>query len=324
MSYVLTLLAFLGIGTILAMSLNIVMGYTGLVSVAHAGLTGAGAYGASWFALNVGLDMGWSILVGGLVAMLVGLLFAMATMHISGDEFILASFAFQMVIVEAISRWTPVTRGTYGLSGIPRPVILGVVLTDIVAFSAFVLVATVGCAAILLRLGQSPYGLVLRGLRESMPSMQALGRNTVRIKVTAFAIGSLFAGIAGGLTASMVNFIHPSSFDVMLSIIIVAYLLVGGLGNMVGAIIGVVVLMSVPELIALSGVVPTNLIGPLERVLYGMILMGFVWLRPDGLVPERPVLLTHKLIAAGKVSLPPTPSAATPPTTPVTAGVSDA
>lgn len=322
MSYLLTLVVFFGIGTILAMSLNLVMGYTGLVSVAHGGLMGVGAYGAAWFALNAGLNMTWAMVVGGAIAAIIGLLFALATAQVSGDEFILASFAFQMVLVEAISRWTSVTRGTYGLSGIPRPVVAGTPLADLTMFVPFVIVVTGLCAAVLLRLARSPFGLALRGSRESIPSMQSLGRNTTRLKLMAFSIAALFAGIAGALSASMVGFIHPSSFSVMISIIVIAYLLIGGLGNMAGAAVGVAVLLAIPEIISASGIVPTQMIGPMERVLYGLILMAFVWFRPQGLLPERPILSVKRLLASGEVRLPeddptsapssPTPAAPAP------------
>lgn len=304
MTYFLTLVVFFCIGIVLAMSLNLVMGYTGQVSMAHGGFMGIGAYGAAWFATQAGLNMIWAMLVGAVVAAVLGWLFALATARISGDEFILASFALQMVIIEAISRWTSVTRGTYGLSGIPRPTLFGEPLTDIANFTVFVLVVTLICGAVMLRMGRSTFGLALRGVRESAPSMQALGRNTTRLRVLIFAIAAAFAGIAGGLNATMVRFIHPDSFGAMVSIIVIAYLLVGGLGNMWGAALGAVILLSIPELIAEADIVPTNLLGPLERILYGIVLLAFVWFRPQGLIPERPVLHVGRMLKRGQVSKP--------------------
>lgn len=304
MTYLLTLVTFFSIGIILAMSLNLLMGYTGQVSMAHGGFMAIGAYTAAWFAINLELNMVWAMLVAGVGAGLVGWLFALATARISGDEFVLASFALQMVIIEAISRWTSVTRGTYGLSGVPKPEIFGERLRTIEQFSVFTVIVMLLCALVLMRLGGSTFGLVLRGLRESVPSMQALGRDTTRFKIVVMVVACAFAGIAGALQASMVTFLHPDSFTIMLSIIIVAYLLVGGLGNMWGAALGAVLLLSVPELIATTEIIPTNLLGPMERVLYGVILMLFVWFRPRGIIAERRVLDVGRMIRRGTVTVP--------------------
>lgn len=302
MNYVLTLATFFSIGIILAMSLNLVMGYAGHVSMAHGGFMGIGAYTGAWFAINADMNMIWAMFIAAAVAALIGWLFALATVRIDGNEFILASFALQMVIVEAISRWTDVTRGTYGLSGVPKPELFGNRLTTIPEFATFTIVVMLLCALIMMRLARSNFGLVLRGTRESIPSMQALGRNTSRVKIIVLVIAAAFAGIAGTLQASMVTFIHPSSFGIMLSIIIVAYLLVGGLGNMWGAALGAVLLLSIPELIAVSNLIPSNLLGPMERVVYGVILMAFVWFRPKGIIAERPVLNIGRLLRRGTVT----------------------
>lgn len=309
MNYLLTLVSFFSIGIILAMSLNLLMGYTGQVSMAHGGFMGIGAYTAAWFAINAEINMVWAMFLAAAAAALIGGLFALATARISGDEFILASFALQMVIVEAISRWTDVTRGTYGLSGVPKPELFGEPLRTIQQFSVFAVVVMLICAVIMMRMGGSTYGLVLRGVRESVPSMQALGRNTAHVKILVMVIACAFAGIAGTLQASLVTFIHPDSFTIMLSIIIVAYLLVGGLGNMWGAAVGAVILLSIPELIATSEFIPSNLLGPMERVVYGVILMGFVWFRPKGLIAERPVLRVQRMLRRGTVTAPAAASA---------------
>lgn len=315
MNYLLTLVTFFSIGIILAMSLNLLMGYTGQVSMAHGGFMGIGAYTAAWFGINAGVNMLWAMLLAAAAAALLGWLFALATVRISGDEFILASFALQMVIIEAISRWTEVTRGTYGLSGIPKPELFGEPMRSVQQYAVLSVVIMLICAVIMLRLSNSTFGLVLRGVRESVPSMQALGRNTARVKIVVMVIASGFAGVAGTLQASMVGFIHPDSFTIMLSVIIVAYLLVGGLGNMWGAALGAILLLSIPELIATSDVIPTNLLGPMERVLYGVILMAFVWFRPKGILAERPVLHVHRMLRRGTVIAPSTIGTSVPGTT---------
>lgn len=304
MNYVLTLSAFFAIGIILAMSLNLVMGYAGRVSLAHGGLMGIGAYAAGWIAVNSGVSLVWAMFIAAAVAGLAGWLFGLATVRISGDGFILASFALQMVIVEAISRWTDVTRGTYGMSGIPRPEIFGISLRSIPALAGYCLIIMVICAVLMIRMTSSTFGLVLRGVRESESSMAAVGTNTVRIKIAVMVIAAAFAGVAGTLQAGLVSYLHPDNFSVMLSIIIVAYIVVGGLGNMYGAALGAVLLLAVPEIIAIIDVVPSHLLGPMERAVYGVILMLFVWFRPKGMIPERPILNVAKMLRRGSIVRP--------------------
>lgn len=312
MNYVLTLVSIFSIGIILAMSLNLVMGYAGRVSMAHGGFMGIGAYTAGWVALNAGVDISWAVLLAAGAAALVGWLFGLATVRIAGDEFILASFALQMVIVEAISRWTDVTRGTYGMAGIPKPELFGVALRSAPQFAGYTVVVMLVCAVIMLRLARSTFGLVLRGVRESESSMEALGTDTARVKILVMVIAAAFAGVAGTLQASLVSFIHPDNFSIMLSIIIVAYLLVGGLGNMWGAAVGAILLISVPELIATTGLVPPSLLGPMERIVYGAILMLFVWFRPKGIIAERPILNVRRMLRRGSVSAPVGPAVTDP------------
>lgn len=306
MNYILTLTAFFSIGIILAMSLNLVMGYAGRVSMAHGGLMGVGAYTAGWVALNLGVSLVWAMLIAAAVAALVGWLFGLATVRIGGDDFILASFALQMVIVEAVSRWTDVTRGTYGMSGIPRPDLFGITISSVPALAAYAFVIMVICAILLIRISGSTFGLVLRGVRESEASMAALGTDTARIKIAVMVIASAFAGVAGTILVAIVSYLHPDNFSVMLSIIIVAYVVVGGLGNMWGAALGAVLLLSVPEIITATDLVPSHLLGPMERIVYGLILMLFVWFRPKGIVPERPVLNVGRLLRSGRITPPST------------------
>lgn len=304
MNYLMTLVSLFSIGIILAMSLNLLMGYTGRVSMAHGGFMGIGAYTAAWLSLNAGINMVWALFAAALAAGLIGWLYGLATMRIDGDEFILASFALQMVIVEAISRWTDVTRGTYGLSGIPKPEVFGIALKSAPQFAIYAVVVMLICAIIMMRMSRSAFGLVLRGVRESTSSMEALGTDTARVKVLIMVIASAFAGVAGTLQASLVTFIHPDSFSIMLSIIIVAYLLVGGLGNMWGGAVGAVLLISVPEIIATTGLVPSNLLGPMERIVYGAILMLFVWFRPKGVIAERPIVNVGWMLRRKSLVLP--------------------
>jgi len=289
-NYALSLGVFMAIAVIVAMSLNVSMGYAGLVSIAHGGLMGVGGYTASVLATRYDVPMTVALVAGGVAAAAVGAAFMLAVAWTGAFEFILASFAFQMVLIEGISRWTSVTNGTRGLSAIPRPSLGFGALDSLGAYAAFVGVVTLAAAVAYLAVGRSTFAIRLRALRASVPAVQAAGWNPTALKVAAFAVSAAGAGLAGGLHASMISFAHPADFGLRVSIIAVAYLLVGGVGNMWGAIVGALTLMALPEIVEATNVVPDHLLGPVERIIYGALIMAMVWLRPNGLLPERPIV----------------------------------
>lgn len=296
MSFLLAISVFLSIAIILAVSLNLIMGYGGMVSIAHGAMMGVGGYTAAVISIRTGINILWAYPIGALAAALIGGLFMLATARLGMDEFILASFAFQMVLIEAISRWTAVTNGTRGLSGVPRPAVLGTPLVALPHYATFASLIALIAVVLFVVVGRSPFGLALRAMRESEAGVKSVGKNPVRLKVTAFALGSAFAGIAGGLMASMITFIHPDNFSVFLSIVAIAYLLIGGLGNMYGAIVGALFLISLPEIIKSFEFVPSNLMGPVQQITYGLVLMLFVWFRPEGILPEKPIIAARHLV----------------------------
>ena len=302
MTFFLTVGVFLALAVILAVSLNLVMGYGGLVSIAHGAMMGVGAYAASVVAMRSGINILWTLPLGALAAAVIGYLFMLVSARLTGDEFILASFAFQMVVTETISRWTSVTNGARGLIGVPRPSLFGTTLSSLLQYALFVYLIALLVVGVFVILGRSPYALALRWMRESEPSIQSIGKDPVRLKTTAFAIGAAGAGLAGGLYASMVSFIYPDNFGLEVSIVAIAYVLVGGLGNMYGVVIGAGLMVALPEVIRALEFVPTRFMGPVQQILYGVVLMLFVWFRPVGILPERPIIRVKRVLGRGRAS----------------------
>ena len=292
MSYLLSVLVILEIQIMLAMSLNLVLGYSGMITMSHAAFMGIGAYTASLLALNLGVNIAWGLALGMILTAVVAAVYGYFTLRMQGETYILVSFAFQMVVFELLMRWNSLTRGTQGLRGIPRPDFFGLTLNTLPAYFAFVTIVAVLVAAALLYLGKSQFGLAVRGIREGVRAMESLGRNTLRLKLVNFTIGGAVAGLAGGLFASFLRFTHPGDFDIGMSILLLTFVMVGGIGNLWGAIVGTVVLGLAPQALSFLPYVPSSLEGPLQHMLYGVVLIGFVWFRPSGIVPERPVVMT--------------------------------
>lgn len=294
MSYVLSLAVFASIHVILAMAVNLSIGYAGLVSVAHGALMGVGAYAAALLALHAHINMLWSLAFGALIAGVVALVFARMSLEIQGDGYILASFAFQMVMGEIFMKWASLTGGPFGLRDIPRPALFGETLAGPTGYSAFAVAIAAVVAGLAAYVGGSPFGLAVRGLRESERVAASLGKDTRRLKVTLFTFSGALAGLAGALHASMIRFIYPGDFEFTTSVLLVAYVIVGGIGNLAGSILGVALLTALPQVLGFLPWIPVVLQGPLQQVMYGLILMAFVRLRPQGLLPEKPLFRARR------------------------------
>ena len=289
-AYLLTLACLIIISVVLAMSLNLVMGYGGLMSVSHGASMGIGAYITGVLSTQYGWNTSVTILIGFVGTGLIGWLFMAAVAALDPDDFILASFALQMVVIDLLLRWTPVTGGSAGLFGIDPPSLFGYQFKTVLPFTIALFVCGAICAAILIYIARSGYAITLRGMRESERSVEAVGRNVWSKKTVSWAISSAFAGLAGGMYAVTLGLITPVDFDVQRSIIIVAFLLVGGIGNMSGAILGAVALMLLPEVVRNIDAIPTQFQGPGQQIVYGILIVLSVWLRPQGILSEKTIL----------------------------------
>ncbi len=288
--YILSLIPFLAINVLLATSLNLLVGYSGLMSVSQGASMGVGAYGAAILATREGLPIAWSIVIAAVIAGLVGFVFMALVSQLSTDDFILASFAFQMCVIAVFQQWTSVTGGELGLPGIPGLGVLGHTVTTELGLALVTVVVCAVLSLFVIYLGHSRWALVLRAMRESERGAAALGKNVMATKLSVFAVASGFAGVAGALYASVLGIITPENFDVTESILIVAFLLVGGIGNMWGVSLGAAILYLLPALIQHFGLVSAQYSGPVQQIIYGAIIALFVLFRPVGLLPERPLL----------------------------------
>ncbi|MGH3252673.1 MAG: branched-chain amino acid ABC transporter permease [Trebonia sp.] len=288
--YLLSLVPFLAINVLLATSLNLLVGYSGLMSVSQGASMGIGAYGAAILATREHLAIVICIIIAAVIAGLVGLVFMALVSQLSTDDFILASFAFQMCVIAVFQQWTGATGGELGLPNIPGLGLFGRTASAGVDLAVVTVVVCGVLCLFVMYLGRSRYALVLRAMRESERSAAALGKNVMATKLSAFAIVSAFAGVAGALYASVLGIITPENFDVTESILIVAFLLVGGIGNMWGVSLGAAILYLLPAIIQHFGLVSAQYSGPVQQIIYGAVIALFVIFRPIGLLPERPLL----------------------------------
>lgn len=287
MEYLLHIGIMLCIYIILVLSTNLTVGMANLLTMCQAAFYGIGAYIGSYFLMQFNMPFVLIALLVMLATGLTSLLVSYASVKLKGDYFILATLGFQMIVYTILYNWISVTRGPYGIPGIPSIKLLGVwSLNGIYAYFFMTLVLAVVVALIFSRLQHSPYGRMLKAIRTDELSAKALGRNTVRLKAWAFFISAAFAGIAGLIYASYVSYIDPTSFTLDESIFIITALFIGGIGSRVwGPIVGAAVVVILPELLRFVGL-PDAVAANLRQVIYGLILIVLMFVRPQGLLGD--------------------------------------
>lgn len=287
MEYVLHIGIMLCIYIILVLSTNLTVGMANLLTMCQAAFYGIGAYIGTYFLMQFNMPFVLIALLVMLATGLTSLLVSYASVKLKGDYFILATLGFQMIVYTIMYNWISVTRGPYGIPGIPSIKLLGVwSLNGIYAYFFMTLVLAVVVALIFSRLQHSPYGRMLKAIRTDELSAKALGRNTVRLKAWAFFISAAFAGIAGLIYASYVSYIDPTSFTLDESIFIITALFIGGIGSRIwGPIVGAAVVVILPELLRFVGL-PDAVAANLRQVIYGLVLIVLMFVRPQGLLGD--------------------------------------
>lgn len=279
-AYLIHLLILVLIYAVLALSLQLSLGFTGLLNLGHIGFYAIGAYVSALLVLN-----GWPFWVGflaaGLIACLFGFLLSVPTNKLKGDYLALATFGFSLVIFAVALNWVELTRGPLGLPGIPRPELLGFVFSD--NFSFLILAALIALASFLIirRIVESPFGKVLEAVRDDELAARTLGKNAFKMKSIALGVSAFFAGLAGSLYAHYITFIDPFSFTLLELIPVLSIVIIGGLGSLRGTILATIVLVLLPEPLRFIGF-PSSMIGPMRQILYGLILLAILLYKPKG------------------------------------------
>ena len=283
MEYFLHILVITGIYIILTLSLNLVVGYTGLAALGHAAFSCVGAYASSLLALNYGVSPWLGLLIGACVAAILGVVIGAPSLRVKGDYLALATFGLGVIVYSVAKNWISVTRGPMGLPGIPGFSLFGVQLASVWAYLILVAVFVFLTYFIIRRVVKSPFGRILRGIREDEIATLAMGKDVNKHKIMVFVIGAFFAGIAGSLYAHYITFIDPSSFTVMESITILLMVVFGGMGSLGGSFVGAAILVIFPELLRFLGM-PSSVAAPLRQMIYGLLLIVLMLYRPQGIL----------------------------------------
>lgn len=287
MGYFLHIIIMLNIYIMLVLSANLPIGMARLLTMCQAAFYGIGAYVSTLFLMQFNLPF----LVVALLVMLITGMFSwvvsFASVKLKNDYFILATLGFQMISYTVLYNWVDVTRGPYGIPGIPGIRIFGIwELSGVWAYVAITFIVMLAVVWVFRLIKNSPYGRLLKAMRSDELSVQAVGRNTVVARSWAFFLSSAISGLAGLFYASYVSYIDPTSFTLDESIFIISALFIGGVGNIKGPIVGALFVVILPELLRFVGL-PDAIAANMRQIIYGLSLILVMFFRPQGLVGEK-------------------------------------
>lgn len=282
MNYFYHLVIYFEIYAVVALTLNLLIGYGGLLQVAHAAYYGVGAYTAALLWNQAGLGFLPGLLAGAGMAALLSLLVSLPAWRFRGDYFVMISIAVQSLIYTVLYNWTDLTNGPFGITGIPRPEIFNYefVTTSSITLLFGGLAAAIG--GLIAMLKWSPFGRALIAMRDDELAARSIGIPVDRLKLLAFAIAAALVAVAGGMYASYVSYIDPTSFGLNESILMLSMVIVGGTGNVRGPLVGAAVLILLPEALRLVDM-PDSVAANVRLLAYGLLLVVMMRLRPQGL-----------------------------------------
>ena len=263
-----------GMYALLTLSLNLTVGYTGLLNLGHIAFFGIGAYVTA--ILSPHMPLAISIPLAVILAAAAGTLLALPCGKLRGDYLALATLGFTFICGSIARNWISLTRGALGIAGIQR---MGSNTMIVVSLLALVLVVYL----ILRWFVSTPTGRVLQAVRDDEVAAATLGKDVFKHKILCLAISAGIAGLAGAFYAHYITFIDPSVFSINELILLLSMLIVGGLASLEGSILGALILVLLPEPLRFIGF-PSSLVGPMRAMIFALLLLLIVLYKPRGLL----------------------------------------
>jgi branched-chain amino acid transport system permease protein len=277
MDYFLHLSILICIYVILSQSLCLVAGYSGQISLAHAGFYGIGAYTSALLSISFGFTLLISITVALLIAGLIAYIVSNVAVKTIDDYYIIITLGIQVVLFSIMNNWQVVTKGPLGLSGIPPAYIFGFTFENKLSFLIITVIFTALVWFVLNNITKSPFGRILIGLSEDEIYCKSLGKNVYCAKIVSFVIGGMLASIAGVLYAHYITYIDPTSFTIDESIFILCIVIIGGMRSLRGVFIATLILVILPEVLRYIGI-PSSIAANIRQMIYGIALITVVFI----------------------------------------------
>jgi branched-chain amino acid transport system permease protein len=262
------------ISSILATSLNVLMGFSGLVSMAHAAFFGIGGYASAILTTRHGLSFWMALPLATLITALVALVIGVPSFRTRGIYYIIVTIAFQLIASELFDNWSSMTGGGLGLKGIPRPG--GALFLTRLGYYYLTLTVALGAHLLVVRVLRSPLGRALSAIRDNETKALMMGVSPLRYKLFAFVFASALAGVAGSLYVHYLEFAHPDFFNFAVSVDLFLTVMLGGAGTMYGPLFGVLVLEVIREVL--------HEFVALRLLLFGLLLIALILFLPEGVL----------------------------------------
>ena len=285
MEYLLHLLILIGIYIMLSQSLNLSAGFGGMVSLAHAGFYGVGAYTAALLSVNYELVFLLTLPIAMLLSGILALIVSTIALRTIDDYFIVCTLGIQVVVFSLMNNWMTLTRGPLGIPGIPSIQLFGIDIKSKIAFLLLTLLFAALIFFFLKKLTRSSFGRTLRALSEDEIFTQSLGKNVYLSKVIAFTASAMLAAVPGALYAHYISYIDPTSFTIDESIFILSIVIIGGMRNLWGSVIAAAFLVLLPEALRFVGM-PSAIAANMRQIIYGAMLI-FMMFRYNS-IPHTP------------------------------------
>ena len=266
---------------ILVTSLNLALGFTGLLNLGHIAFFGIGAY-TSALLVKAGVPFLGAFVAAALIAAFFGYVLVLATRKLKGDYLALTTLGFSFVIYSVLLNWVSLTRGPLGIPGIPKPSFFGYTLLANETYLVFSVLVCILVLLLLTKITRSPFGRLLEATRDDEVGLRVLGKNTFLLKAKAMMLSAGCAGIAGSLFAHYISYIDPSSFLLTEIIFVVTIVIVGGIASIKGSVVATILLVLLPEALRFLSL-PSQILGPSRQIIYAILLLAILLLRPRGL-----------------------------------------
>lgn len=286
-AYLMNILVLFSINAILAMTLNFIMGYAGIFSLAHAIFFGVGAYTAAYVAINFTDSLLVCMAAAVVLSAVLSMALALPALRVRGEYFVAASLGLQVIGVTIFSEWHSVTGGLSGMVGIPPPVLFGFVFTSQMHFAVLSVVGLLGILGIVTLLVRGSFGRSLMAIRDSESATQAYGKNVRAVKTLSVAVSAGLAAVGGTIYAFYMSFVNVEGFMLDTSILLMAMVIIGGTGTLFGPIVGAALLMALPAALTYLPFLPPEELGTVQQIIYGAAMVLLMVFRPGGLVGAR-------------------------------------
>ena len=290
-NYTMRIIIYIGLYVVLALGLNVVMGFTGLLNIGHAAFYAVGAYSTAILMVEYGMSFWLTIPVGMFFGVLLGILLGFPTLRVRDDYLAIVTLGFGQIVYIVANNWMGLTRGPRGIPGIPAPRLefsdYQIVIESYPAYYYLILLFVFITICACVRIKDSRVGLAWTAIREDEDVAAVMGINLVYYKTMAFGFSAAVGALAGSFFAVFQSFVSPNSFTILESVIIITIPILGGLGSIPGTIIGAIVMIGGPEFFRAAS--------EYRMVIMGAFMVVMMIVRPQGLFGKKLYQPTYKI-----------------------------